>query len=222
MLNNLSMINPLIIFGGLVAYLIGSIPTAVWYGKLVYSVDVRDHGSGNPGATNTFRVLGKSAGTVVMLVDICKGLLATFIAVLLIRAGVIPEEKEIVAKLVYGMIAVFGHIFPVFLGFRGGKGVATLLGMMIGIQPWVALLSALIFLTILLTTKYVSLSSMIGALSFPLMLVFIPRFQSGEPILVAFGFFLALVVIWSHHKNIKRLLQGEENKTHIIKKNRAD
>lgn len=216
------MINPLIIFGGLVAYLIGSIPTAVWYGKLVYSVDVRDHGSGNPGATNTFRVLGKSAGTVVMLVDICKGLLATFIAVLLIRAGVIPEEKEIVAKLVYGMIAVFGHIFPVFLGFRGGKGVATLLGMMIGIQPWVALLSALIFLTILLTTKYVSLSSMIGALSFPLMLVFIPRFQSGEPILVAFGFFLALVVIWSHHKNIKRLLQGEENKTHIIKKNRAD
>lgn len=216
------MINPIIIIGGLLAYLIGSIPTAVWYGKLVYGIDVRNHGSGNPGATNTFRVLGKRAGTVVMLVDICKGLLATFIAVILLRAGIVPEEKVIVTKLVFGMVAVFGHIFPVFLKFRGGKGVATLLGMMIGIQPWVALISAAIFLTILLTTKYVSLSSMAGALSFPLMLVFIPRFQSGEPILVAFGFFLALVVIWSHHKNIKRLLQGEESKTHIIKKQRQD
>ena len=212
------MINPFLIAGGLLAYLIGSIPTAVWFGKMVHGVDVREHGSGNPGATNTFRVLGKRAGTIVMLVDICKGLLATFIAVILLRIGILPEEKIIIAKLVYGMVAVFGHIFPVFLRFRGGKGVATLLGMMIGIQPWVALISALIFVTILLTTKYVSLSSMVGALSFPLMLVFIPRFQSGEPILVAFGFFLALVVIWSHHKNIKRLLQGEENKTHLIKK----
>ena len=116
------------------------------------------------------------------------------------------------------MIAVFGHIFPVFIRFKGGKGVATLLGMMIGIQPVVALFSALIFLAILLTTKYVSLSSMFGALSFPLMLIFIPRFKTGEPILVMFGFFLALVVIWSHHKNVKRLIQGEESKTHLIKK----
>lgn len=212
------MINPLIILGGVLAYFIGSIPTAVWFGKIVHGMDVRDHGSGNPGATNTFRVLGKRAGTIVMLVDIAKGLLATFLATLLLRMGVIPEDKLIITKLVYGMIAVMGHIFPVFLRFRGGKGVATLLGMMIGIQPVVALFSALIFLVVLLTTKYVSLSSMLGALSFPLMLVFIKKFQSGEPILVAFGFFLALVVIWSHHKNIKRLLQGDENKTHLIKK----
>lgn len=212
------MINPLLILFGILAYFIGSIPTAVWYGKLIHGVDVREHGSGNPGATNTFRVLGKRAGTIVMLVDIAKGLLATFLATILLRMAVLPEEKLIITKLVFGMVAVFGHIFPVFIRFRGGKGVATLLGMMIGIQPVVALLSALIFLTTLLTTKYVSLSSMLGALSFPLMLIFIPRFKSGEPILVIFGFFLALVVIWSHHKNVKRLLHGEENKTHLIQK----
>lgn len=212
------MINPLLIVGGILAYFIGSVPTAVWFGKLVHGVDVREHGSGNPGATNTFRVLGKRAGTIVMLVDIAKGLLATFLATLLLRMGVIPEDKLIITKLVFGMIAVFGHIFPVFIRFKGGKGVATLLGMMIGIQPVVALFSALIFLAILLTTKYVSLSSMFGALSFPLMLIFIPRFKTGEPILVMFGFFLALVVIWSHHKNVKRLIQGEESKTHLIKK----
>ena len=212
------MINPFLIVGGILAYFIGSIPTAVWFGKLIHGVDVREHGSGNPGATNTFRVLGKRAGTIVMLVDIAKGLLATFLATLLLRMGIIPEDKLIITKLVFGMIAVFGHIFPVFIRFKGGKGVATLMGMMIGIQPVVALFSALVFLVILLTTKYVSLSSMFGALSFPLMLIFIPRFNTGEPILVMFGFFLALVVIWSHHKNVKRLIQGEENKTHLIKK----
>jgi glycerol-3-phosphate acyltransferase PlsY len=212
------MINPLLIIAGVLAYFIGAIPTAVWFGKLIHGVDVREHGSGNPGATNTFRVLGKRAGIIVMLVDIAKGLLATFLATILLRMGVLPEEKLIITKLVFGMVAVFGHIFPVFLKFRGGKGVATLMGMMIGIQPVVALFSALIFVAILITTKYVSLSSMLGALSFPLMLIFVPKFKSGEPILVIFGFFLALVVIWSHHKNIKRLLQGDESKTHLIKK----
>ena len=216
------MINPLLILGGILAYFIGAIPTAVWFGKLVHGVDVREHGSGNPGATNTFRVLGKRAGTIVMLVDIAKGLLATFIAAVMLKMGVIPEDKLIITKLVYGMIAVFGHIFPIFIRFKGGKGVATLLGMMIGIEPMVALFSSLIFLAILLTTKYVSLSSMFGALSFPLMLIFIPRFKTGEPILVMFGFFLALVVIWSHHKNVKRLIQGDENKTHLIKKKTED
>ena len=122
------MINPFLIAGGLLAYLIGSIPTAVWYGKIVHGVDVREHGSGNPGATNTFRVLGKRAGTIVMLVDICKGLLSTFIAVILLRIGILPEEKIIIAKLVYGMVAVFGHIFPVFLRFRGGRCPFSRLG----------------------------------------------------------------------------------------------
>lgn len=212
------MINPLLILSGLLAYLIGSIPSAVWFGKAVHDIDVREHGSGNPGATNTFRVLGKRAGTIVLLFDIAKGLLATSLAVILLKYGVISEDKLVLAKLILGVIAVFGHLFPVFLRFKGGKGVATLFGMMIGIQLPVALISLAIFLLTLITSKYVSLGSIVAALSFPLMLAFVPRFNTGEPILVMFGFFLAIVVIWSHNKNVKRILHGEESKTYLIKK----
>ena len=212
------MINPLLIVTGVLAYLIGSIPSAVWFGKLVHGIDVRGHGSGNPGATNTFRVLGKRAGTIVLLFDIAKGLLASSLAVLLLKFGVISEDKLVLTKLILGMIAVFGHLFPVFLKFKGGKGVATLFGMMIGIQLPVALISLAIFLLTLITSKYVSLGSMVAALSFPLMLAFVPRFNTGEPILVMFGFFLAIIVFWAHNKNVKRILQGEESKTYLIKK----
>jgi len=212
------MINPMLILGGMAAYLIGSIPSAVWFGKIFHKIDVREHGSGNPGATNTFRVLGKRAGTIVLLFDIAKGLLATSLAVVLLNYGVIPEEKLVLTKLIFGIIAVFGHIFSVFLRFKGGKGVATLFGMMIGIQAPVALISLAIFLVTLIFSKYVSLGSIVAALSFPLMLLFVPRFKTGEPILVMFGFFLALVVIWSHHKNIRRIRDGEESKTYLIKK----
>ena len=208
----------MLILGGMAAYLIGSIPSAVWFGKIFHKIDVREHGSGNPGATNTFRVLGKRAGTIVLLFDIAKGLLATSLAVVLLNYGVIPEEKLVLTKLIFGIIAVFGHIFSVFLRFKGGKGVATLFGMMIGIQAPVALISLAIFLVTLIFSKYVSLGSIVAALSFPLMLLFVPRFKTGEPILVMFGFFLALVVIWSHHKNIRRIRDGEESKTYLIKK----
>jgi glycerol-3-phosphate acyltransferase PlsY len=212
------MINPLLIVAGFLAYILGSIPTAVWFGKIIHGVDVREHGSGNPGATNSFRVLGKRAGTIVLLFDIAKGLLATTLAVILLKWGIISEDKLIIHKLIFGIIAVFGHIFSIFLRFKGGKGVATLFGMMIGIQLPVALISMTIFLLTLITSKYVSLGSMIAALSFPLMLVFVPRFKTGEPILVMFGFFLAIVVIWAHHKNIRRILHGDESKTYLIKK----
>jgi glycerol-3-phosphate acyltransferase PlsY len=212
------MINPLLIVAGFLAYILGSIPTAVWFGKIIHGIDVREHGSGNPGATNTFRVLGKRAGTIVLLFDIAKGLLATTLAVILLKWGIISEDKLIIHKLIFGIIAVFGHIFSIFLRFKGGKGVATLFGMMIGIQLPVALISMTIFLLTLITSKYVSLGSMIAALSFPLMLVFVPRFKTGEPILVMFGFFLAIVVIWAHHKNIRRILHGDESKTYLIKK----
>ncbi len=212
------MLNPLILLGGLLAYFLGSIPSAVWFGKLIHGIDVREHGSGNPGATNTFRVLGKRAGTIVLLFDIAKGLLATSLAVLLLKWGILAEDKLVLTKLIFGIIAVFGHIFSVFLRFRGGKGVATLFGMMLGIQLPVALISLAIFLLTLLTSNYVSLGSMVAALAFPLMLAFVPRFNTGEPVLVMFGFFLAVVVIWSHHKNIRRILNREENKTYLIKK----
>jgi acyl phosphate:glycerol-3-phosphate acyltransferase len=211
------MIDMFTILCGILAYFIGAIPSAVWFGKLVHGVDVREHGSGNPGATNTFRVLGKRAGTVVLLFDIAKGLLATSLAVLLLNNGLIIEEKLVLTKLIFGVIAVFGHLFPIFLRFKGGKGVATLFGVMIGIQLPVALISLAIFLVTLLASKYVSLGSMVAAISFPLMLAFVPRFNTGEPILVMFGFFLALVVFWSHHKNVRRILHGEESKTYLLK-----
>jgi glycerol-3-phosphate acyltransferase PlsY len=212
------MINPILLGTGVLAYLIGSIPSAVWYGKIFHGIDVREHGSGNPGATNTFRVLGKRAGSIVLLFDIAKGLFATSLAIILLRLGVINDESLVLTKLIFGIIAVFGHIFSVFLKFKGGKGVATLFGMMIGIQMPVALISLAIFLLTLLTSKYVSLGSIVAALSFPLMLTFIPQFKTGEPILIMFGFFLALVVIWSHNKNIRRIIQGDESKTYLIKK----
>lgn len=212
------MIDPLLILGGVIAYFLGAIPSAVWYGKAIHGIDVREHGSGNPGATNTFRVLGKRAGTIVMLFDIAKGLLATTIAVVLLRWGIISEEALILTKLIFGAVAVFGHLFSIFIGFKGGKGVATLFGMMLGIQPAVALLSLLIFLLTLLASKYVSLGSILAALSFPLMLVLVPRFKTGEPILVMFGFILAIIIIWLHQKNVMRMLQGQESKTYLIRK----
>jgi len=212
------MISPVLVAFGALAYLIGSIPSAVWFGKLIHGIDVREHGSGNPGATNTFRVLGKRAGTIVLLFDIAKGLLATSLAVILLQLGIINDESLVLTKLILGIVAVFGHIFSVFLKFKGGKGVATLFGMMIGIQMPVALISLAIFLLTLLTSKYVSLGSIVAALAFPLMLLFVPRFNTGEPILIIFGFFLAIVVIWSHNKNIRRILQGDESKTYLIKK----
>ncbi len=204
--------------GLVVAYLIGSIPTAIWFGKWYHGIDVRDHGSGNPGATNTFRVLGKRAGTVVLLVDIAKGLTASSIPVLLLGVDAIVVQDLVIFKLIYGIVAVVGHLFPIFLNFKGGKGVATLLGMMLAIHWEVAMLSVLLFVVILITTKYVSLGSILGVLSFPIMLLTIPRFKGGEPALILFGFLLFIVVVWTHHKNIKRIRNGEESKTYLFQR----
>ncbi|MEO1050885.1 MAG: glycerol-3-phosphate 1-O-acyltransferase PlsY [Bacteroidota bacterium] len=207
----------LIVLGFISAYLLGSVPTAVWFGKLYHGIDVREHGSGNPGATNTFRVLGKRAGFIVLLIDVLKGLFAASIATLLMKGGFISSNNLVTFKLLYGIMAVTGHIFSAFINFKGGKGVATLLGMMIAIHYEAALVCIALFLVILITSKYVSLGSILSALAFPIMLTFIPRFQTSEPLLIIFGFFLFIVVVWTHHKNIKRLLEGKENKTYILK-----
>src|SRR5688572_16205476 len=113
----------------LVAYLVGAVPTALWVGKAFYGIDIREHGSGNSGATNTFRVLGKKPGSVVMLVDIFKGWTATSLVGFLVIFNAIPAENVVPFQLLYGFLAVLGHVFPVYAGFKGGKGVATLLGM---------------------------------------------------------------------------------------------
>ncbi len=204
------------------AYFLGSIPTAVWFGKAFYGTDVREHGSGNPGATNTFRVLGKRAGTIVMLADIAKGMLATSIAIPMLNMGYIEESSLVTVKLILGIVAVTGHIFSIFINFKGGKGVATLLGMMVAIHYEVALVCIVVFLITLLLSKYVSLASIIGTLAFPGLLVFVPRFKSSEPLLIIFGFFLFIVIVWTHHKNIRRIIEGEENKTYLLKSSKKD
>ncbi|MDX5423236.1 MAG: glycerol-3-phosphate 1-O-acyltransferase PlsY [Hymenobacteraceae bacterium] len=196
------------------AYLIGSISTAVWLGKAYYGIDIRKHGSGNSGATNTFRVLGKKPGTIVMLIDIFKGWAATSLAGLLVIYNVIEPGNLIVFQLIMGALAVLGHIFPIYERFKGGKGVATLLGMMLAIQTEVALLCMVVFLIVLFTSRYVSLGSIIAALAFPVLLL-LPRFHPDNPILIIFGFVLFAVVVLTHRKNINRLLAGEESKANI-------
>ncbi|WP_299826145.1 glycerol-3-phosphate 1-O-acyltransferase PlsY [uncultured Pontibacter sp.] len=198
-----------------VAYLIGSICTAVWLGKVYYGIDIRKHGSGNSGATNTFRVLGKKPGTIVMLIDIFKGWAATSLAGLLVVFDAVPVQNLVFFQLLFGALAVVGHIFPVYERFKGGKGVATLLGMMLAIQPEVALVCMVIFVVVLFTSRYVSLGSMIAALAFPMLLLLHPRFHPDNPILIIFGFILFAVVVLTHRKNINRLIAGEESKANI-------
>jgi len=208
-----------LIIGGIIlaAYLIGAIPTAVWIGKAYYDIDVRQHGSGNAGATNTFRVLGKKPGAIVMAVDILKGWAATSLAGLLVLFDAIPADQLIAYKLLLGTVAVIGHIFPVYVGFKGGKGVATLMGMVLAVYLQVALVCLAIFVVVLLLTKYVSLSSMLAAISFPLLLL-LPMFRQEEPLLLVFGVLIAVMVVLTHRKNINRLLQGVESKISFGKK----
>jgi acyl phosphate:glycerol-3-phosphate acyltransferase len=210
-----------IILATVLAYLLGSIPTAVWVSKYYFNKDIRQHGSGNAGATNTFRVLGVKAGSFVMAVDVLKGWAATSLASLLIIWGVVSYDefiiyKTIFYKLIFGTLAVVGHIFPLFAGFKGGKGVATLLGMMLAIAPVITLLCVAVFLVVLLMSRYVSLGSMLGTLAFPLLL-FIPRFkpESDAPVLIAFGFLMFFVVVLTHQKNIIKLLNGQESRANI-------
>lgn len=201
------------------AYLLGAIPTAVWYGLHFYGVDVRQHGSGNAGATNTFRVLGKRAGTVVLLIDILKGIAATMIAFALIAVGTIRPVDIIEYKLLLGVVAVIGHVFPLYTRFKGGKGVATLLGLVISIQPLVAFSCVVIFIIVLTLSKFVSLSSLVATLAFPILLL-LPPFKTDEPLLIGFGFLMFAVLAITHKKNITRLIKGNENRTYLwAKKN---
>lgn len=203
-----------IILAVILAYVLGSTPTAVWYGLRFHQVDVRQHGSGNAGATNTFRVLGKQAGSIVMLVDILKGLSATMLAFVLVEAGAIEKGQIVEYKLLLGIVAVVGHVFPFYTNFKGGKGVATLLGMVISIQPLVALSCILVFLIVLTLSKYVSLSSLLATLSFPVLLL-VPPFKTDEPILIIFGFTMFLVLAITHKKNIRRIINGNESRTYL-------
>ena len=193
----------------LVAYVLGSIPTAVWVGKAFYNKDVREYGSGNAGATNTFRVLGAKAGIPVLLVDVLKGVLAVYLAVFFtnLNAGTVDMVNF---QLTLGIAALIGHIFPVFAGFRGGKGIATLLGFMIGVEPQGAGLSMAVFLIVFLITRIVSISSMLASIAFPLIVYFYLKTEILS--LQLFSIFIAILVLVTHKNNIARLLKGEESK----------
>ena len=213
------MINYLIF--GVIAYLLGSIPTAVWIGKAWHGIDVREHGSKNAGATNTFRVLGKKPGITVLLIDIIKGFLAVSMPVIFYMAGyfttkTISNDEIIYLQIAGAFAAVIGHVFPVFANFKGGKGVATSLGVIIGIHPPAALLCVLLFLIIFISFHYVSLGAICASIAFPLTIVYI--FEVKNTWLIIFSIILGSVVILAHRKNIGRLMKGEESKMKLFKK----
>lgn len=207
------MITYFIVFS-LLGYLLGSIPSAVWIGKSLYGVDVREHGSKNAGATNTFRILGKKAGILVLLIDVLKGLLAT-LAPLLISSE-LHEKQLILLQLIVSVCAFFGHVFPLFAQFRGGKGVATSLGIIIGIHPPAAGLCLLVFLLVFLLSQYVSLGAITASFLFPIAIIFI--FKSDSLYLNIFSIAIGATVILTHKKNIGRLVHGEENKMNLFKR----
>jgi acyl phosphate:glycerol-3-phosphate acyltransferase len=198
----------------LFAYLIGSIPSAVWYGKTFFGVDIRDHGSGNAGATNCFRVLGKKAGIIVMLLDILKGFVASKLVLILLFSNIIEIDNIVIFKLILGIAAAVGHIFPVFANFRGGKAVATLFGMIVAIHPVASLLCVAVFLVIFLSFKYVSLGSILGAFTFSLLMLF-PKFSNHDPALMVLGAVISFIILFTHKKNIVRLIKGDESKIDI-------
>jgi glycerol-3-phosphate acyltransferase PlsY len=199
------------------AYLLGSIPTSIWVSKAVFGIDIRDYGSGNPGATNTFRVLGSKWGSFVMIADITKGVIATSLYIL-IPFYLENELARTNFMIVLGLAAVLGHIFPIWADFKGGKGVATILGMALAIQPIVALICIVVFLITLFTTRFVSLSSMLASVVFMVLILFI--FKEKETSYRVFAIIVALMVVVTHQKNIGRLLNGKENKAPLFKKNR--
>jgi acyl phosphate:glycerol-3-phosphate acyltransferase len=198
------------------AYMIGSIPTAVWIGKALHGVDVRDHGSGNAGATNTIRVLGWKTGVPVLLIDGIKGWLAVWFAG---HAGLfLPgSDAAINFQLSMGISAVLGHLFPIWAGFRGGKGVATLFGVIIALYPVAFIIVAAIFIIILLSTRFVSLGSITAAIAFPFVSVFLVGMESQT--LILFTIIIAVFIPLTHQKNIGRLLRGEESRMVIKRKN---
>lgn len=198
----------------ILAYLIGSIPSAVWVSQRFFNIDIRDYGSGNAGATNVYRTLGSKWGTIVMLIDMLKGMIAVKLALLL------PEYADLETafqnlQIILGMAAVLGHVFPIWADFKGGKGVATLFGMVLGISPLTALSCIGVFALVLYLTRFVSLSSILASIAFPVFILVI--FDVDDQFYRVFAIAVALLVILTHQKNIGRLIRGEESKVSILK-----
>lgn len=203
------MINIQIIVAAVLAYLLGSIPTSVWVGKLFFGLDIRTQGSGNAGATNTIRVFGLKAGIPVLLFDVFKAWMAVTLSVWLTNPA-FTHDQQIIYKIALGVLAVLGHVYPVFAGFRGGKGVASLVGVVIALYP-AAFLVILVFFAIIFTaTRIVSVASMSSAIMFPVVVILI--FGERSIPLVCLALAIALFVPYTHRQNIKRLMNGTEKK----------
>jgi len=205
----------------LLSYLVGSIPGSLWAGKVLYGIDLREHGSGNAGATNAFRVLGWKAGVVSTVIDLGKGLLAAGIIAPLLRIdplptwGLVPWQATTVVCLVAGLVAILGHMFPIWAKFQGGKGMNTAAGVLFALTPITTAIVLGIFVVVLLSFRYVSLASITAAIAFP-STVAIRRYlfdiESLDPSLLVFGAVMAAGIIFAHRSNIKRLLRGNENR----------
>ncbi len=195
------------------AYLLGSIPSAVWYGKIFHGIDIRQHGSGNAGANNSLRTLGKTAGIIVLLIDFLKGFLAVYLAKYLLKND---AEWEYLAM---GIVAVIGHIYPIFAQFRGGKGIATAMGVVVAVLPMAAIACIVVFLLTVILTKYVSLGSLLGALAFPVQVSLkIWDSQSFHHInYYGLAWLLFFILAYTHRENIGRLLKGNESKFGVKK-----
>lgn len=200
-----------------VSYLFGSIPSAVWMGRRFHGIDVRAHGSGNAGATNTFRVLGKKTGIAVLLADVTKGYASSLLVLFL---PLDTYEQLVQFRLLFGAFAVLGHIYPIFAQFKGGKGIATLLGVVIGLHPVLALICVGVFMMVLITTHYVSVGSMLATIAFPLFTYWLPSVQRSAW-LMGFGIVASVLVVFTHRKNIQRLLAGNESKTYLFQRKKG-
>jgi glycerol-3-phosphate acyltransferase PlsY len=198
----------------LIAYLLGSVSTAVLVGRRFFGIDIREYGSGSAGATNVYRVMGPKWGAIVMIADMLKGVLAVQLAFLL--PDYVDNEMAFQnLQTLLGLAAVVGHIFPIWADFRGGKGVATIFGMVLGISPLTAVGCITIFSLVLYLTRFVSLSSILAGISFPIFILVV--FNVDNPLYRVFAITVALLVLLTHQKNIGRLLRGEEGKLPILK-----
>ena len=201
-----------------VAFLSGSIPFGYFAGKLK-GIDIRQHGSGNIGATNVIRVCGKEIGIPVFILDMLKGLVPTLLPAWLMRHGGVSSHLLSATAVASGLAAILGHMFTPWLGFKGGKGVATAAGVLLGIAPVAMLVALTAWLVFLFTTKYVSLASIMAALAVPAtMTVQMMRIHHFDWVLLGFGIVLAVLVVVRHRANIQRLIAGTENKAGAKKK----
>jgi glycerol-3-phosphate acyltransferase PlsY len=197
----------------LLAYLLGSIPFSFWLGKLFFNIDVRKSGSKSSGATNVLRVIGAKLAIPILILDILKGLGATWLVHIFFQES---DPNFIYFKLIAGLLAMIGHIFPVFAQFKGGKGIATMTGVLIGTIPQVLIYAFPVFIVFVAVTRYVSVGSLVGSLSIPFLLYFVTNPQ--DKTLAVFSFIVFLIVLFTHRANVKRLIQGNENKLSFRKK----